>query len=244
MWLDTDDAYWTLSNDYVESVWWLVRQMWDKGLIYEGFKVVPYCGRCGTALSTHEVAQGYEDVTEDSVYVRFPVVDARLRPAGVDDHAVDAHLQRRRRRRPRGRLRAGPPRPAAAGTSSWPRPGRGGAGFGRGALRSWARSPPPTWSACRYERPFDFLPIDDPTARTGWWPPTSSPPTTARASSTWPPPSVRSTARSAHAEGLPTLNPVDAAARFEAVVDAVGRAVRERRRPGHHRRPRGPPAGW
>jgi isoleucyl-tRNA synthetase len=76
MWLDVDDAYWTLSNDYIESVWWIVRQMYDKGLVYEGFKVVPYCGRCGTALSSHEVALGYRDVTEPSVYVRFPVVDA------------------------------------------------------------------------------------------------------------------------------------------------------------------------
>lgn len=74
MWIDTDDAYWTLTNAYVESVWWLFSQMWDKGLVYEGFKVVPYCGRCGTALSAHEVAQGYRDVTEDSLYVRFPVV--------------------------------------------------------------------------------------------------------------------------------------------------------------------------
>jgi isoleucyl-tRNA synthetase len=76
MWLDTDGAYWTLYNSYIETVWWLFRQMWDKGLLYEGFKVVPYCGRCGTALSSHEVAQGYEDVTEDSVYVRFPVLEA------------------------------------------------------------------------------------------------------------------------------------------------------------------------
>ncbi|MCJ7670993.1 MAG: isoleucine--tRNA ligase [Acidimicrobiia bacterium] len=76
MWIDTDDAYWTLDNSYIESVWWHVRAMWDKGLIYEGFRVVPYCGRCGTALSSHEVAQGYQDVTEASVYVRFPVVDA------------------------------------------------------------------------------------------------------------------------------------------------------------------------
>src|SRR5581483_3242919 len=75
MWLDTADAYWTLSNDYIESVWWHLKQLWDRDLIYEGFKVVPYCGRCGTALSSHEVAQGYEDVTEPSVYVRFPVVD-------------------------------------------------------------------------------------------------------------------------------------------------------------------------
>jgi isoleucyl-tRNA synthetase len=77
MWLDTDDAYWTLSNDYIESVWWLFDQMWSGGDIYEGFKVVPYCGRCGTALSSHELGQpgAYRDLTEPSVYVRFPVVD-------------------------------------------------------------------------------------------------------------------------------------------------------------------------
>jgi isoleucyl-tRNA synthetase len=76
MWIDTADAYWTLDNTYIESVWWHLKSLWDHGLVYEGFKVVPYCGRCGTALSSHEVALGYEDVTEPSVYVRFPVVDA------------------------------------------------------------------------------------------------------------------------------------------------------------------------
>jgi len=76
MWLDTDDAYWTLDNTYIESVWWQFRQMWDADNIYEGHKVVPYCGRCGTALSSHELGQpgAYRDVTEASVYVRFPVV--------------------------------------------------------------------------------------------------------------------------------------------------------------------------
>ena len=72
-WIDTADAYWTLSNDYIESVWWLIRQLWDKGLLYEGHRVSPYCARCGTALSSHEVAQGYQDVVDPSVYVRFPV---------------------------------------------------------------------------------------------------------------------------------------------------------------------------
>src|SRR3954449_1764022 len=64
-----------MSNTYVESVWWLFRQMWDKEQLYEGHKVVPYCGRCGTALSSHELGQpgSYRDITEDSVYVRFPV---------------------------------------------------------------------------------------------------------------------------------------------------------------------------
>jgi isoleucyl-tRNA synthetase len=75
VWIDTADAYWTLSNDYIESVWWLVKQMWDRDLLYEGHRVVPYCARCGTALSSHEVAQGYQDVVDPSVYVRFPVLD-------------------------------------------------------------------------------------------------------------------------------------------------------------------------
>ncbi|MEX2193710.1 MAG: isoleucine--tRNA ligase [Thermoleophilaceae bacterium] len=74
-WLDTDDAYLTLSNDYIESVWWSLKQVWDKQLLFEGHKVVPYCPRCGTALSSHEVALGYKDVIDPSVYVRFPVED-------------------------------------------------------------------------------------------------------------------------------------------------------------------------
>ncbi|HYH58634.1 MAG TPA: isoleucine--tRNA ligase [Thermoleophilaceae bacterium] len=72
-WIDTDDAYFTLDNSYIESVWWSLKQVWEKGLLYEGHKVVPYCPRCGTALSSHEVASGYRDVEDPSVYVRFPV---------------------------------------------------------------------------------------------------------------------------------------------------------------------------
>ncbi len=72
-WVDLNDAYSTYTNGYIETVWWLLRTIWDKGLLYEGFKVVPYCPRCGTAISSHEVAQGYKDVTEDSIYVRFPL---------------------------------------------------------------------------------------------------------------------------------------------------------------------------
>ena len=70
-WADMEDPYITYENDYIESVWWSLRQIWDKGLIYKGHKVVPYCPRCGTSLSSHEVAQGYQDITERSVYVRF-----------------------------------------------------------------------------------------------------------------------------------------------------------------------------
>ena len=75
-WIDLDDAYYTLTNDYVESVWWLLRRIYDRELLYEGFKVVPYCPRCGTAISSHEMAQGYHDVTEPSVYLHFPLTAA------------------------------------------------------------------------------------------------------------------------------------------------------------------------
>ena len=72
-WIDLDDAYRTLDESYVESVWWALAQIDRRGLLYEGHKVVPYCYRCGTALSSHEVALGYRDVVDRSVYVRLPV---------------------------------------------------------------------------------------------------------------------------------------------------------------------------
>jgi len=75
-WVDLKTAYVTYENEYIESVWWILRQFWDKDLIYQGFKVVPYCARCGTPLSDHEVSLGYRENTEDpSVYVRFPLKD-------------------------------------------------------------------------------------------------------------------------------------------------------------------------
>ena len=74
-WIDTDDAYYTLTNEYIESVWWSLKEVWKKGLLTEGHRVVPYCPRCGTALSSHEVALGYEDTLDPSVYVRFPLKD-------------------------------------------------------------------------------------------------------------------------------------------------------------------------
>lgn len=72
-WIDLDKAYITYTDDYIESVWWALRQIWDKGLLYQGHKVVPYCPRCGTALSSHEVAQGYSEVEDPSVFVKFKV---------------------------------------------------------------------------------------------------------------------------------------------------------------------------
>jgi isoleucyl-tRNA synthetase len=72
-WIDADDAYYTLANEYVESVWWSLKQVWEKGLLTEGHKVVPYCTRCGTALSSHELAMGYTEITDPSVFVKFPL---------------------------------------------------------------------------------------------------------------------------------------------------------------------------
>ncbi|HEX2906267.1 MAG TPA: isoleucine--tRNA ligase [Phototrophicaceae bacterium] len=74
-WVDLDNAYVTFTNDYIQSVWWILKQLWNKNLLYKGYKVVPYCTRCGTPLSSHEVAQGYEDVQDPSVFVRFPLRD-------------------------------------------------------------------------------------------------------------------------------------------------------------------------
>ena len=72
-WVNMGDAYYTLDNSYIESVWWLLRQIWDKGLIYQGYKVVPYDPRIGATLSSHEVALGYKEVEDPSIYVRFRV---------------------------------------------------------------------------------------------------------------------------------------------------------------------------
>ena len=69
-----DDPYVTYHNDFIESEWWALKKIWDKGLLYKGFKIVPYCPRCGTPLSAQEVAQGYKDVKERSAIVRFKVV--------------------------------------------------------------------------------------------------------------------------------------------------------------------------
>jgi isoleucyl-tRNA synthetase len=73
-WLDLENAYVTYTNDYIESIWWSLRKAWDKDLLYKGFKVLPYCPRCGTSLSSHEVAQGYKEVEDPSVFVRFPII--------------------------------------------------------------------------------------------------------------------------------------------------------------------------
>ena len=74
-WVDMEHPYVTYHNDYIESVWWALKEMWKKGLLYEGHKVMPYCPRCGTALSSHEVAQGYKDVKDLTAIAKFKVAD-------------------------------------------------------------------------------------------------------------------------------------------------------------------------
>jgi isoleucyl-tRNA synthetase len=97
-WIDLDDAYRTLDADYIESVWWALKTIYDKGLLFERFKVVPYCPRCGTALSSHELGQPgvYQDVVDPSARGGGQRGrGTRRRTAGVDDDAVDARHQRR-----------------------------------------------------------------------------------------------------------------------------------------------------
>ena len=75
-WVDKEEAYVTFRPDYVESLWWVLRQFWDKDLLYQGYKVVPYCPRCGTPLSSHELSLGYkDDAVDPSVYVKFKIKD-------------------------------------------------------------------------------------------------------------------------------------------------------------------------
>lgn len=85
-WVDMDRAYWTMDPEYVESVWWSLAEIFDKGLLVQDHRVAPYCPRCGTGLSDHELAQGYETVVDPAVYVRFPLIsgDIAARHPGVE----------------------------------------------------------------------------------------------------------------------------------------------------------------
>ncbi|MEY3115967.1 MAG: hypothetical protein RL611_681, partial [Actinomycetota bacterium] len=82
-WVDFDEAYWTMSDEYIESVWWSLAQIHKKGLLVQDHRVAPYCPRCGTGLSDHELAQGYETVKDPSVYVRFPITSGELEKLGA-----------------------------------------------------------------------------------------------------------------------------------------------------------------
>jgi len=84
-WVDLDNAYITMKNEYIETVWWSIKQMWDKELVYQGYRVTPHCPRCGTSLSSHEVSLGYRDDVEDpSVYIKFRVDPSSLEGSEAD----------------------------------------------------------------------------------------------------------------------------------------------------------------
>jgi isoleucyl-tRNA synthetase len=83
-WVDMSRPYWTMTPEYVDSVWWALQRIHEQGLLVQDYRVAPYCPRCGTALSDHEVAQGYETVTDPSVYVRLPIVGDVAGMGGVD----------------------------------------------------------------------------------------------------------------------------------------------------------------
>ena len=121
-WVDMSTAYWTMDPAYIESVWWSLKQVFDKGLLVEDHRVAPYCPRCGTGLSDHEVAQGYETLTDPSVYVRLPVTSGEWAGKAdlldLDDDAVDAAVEHRRRDAPGRHLRGRAPRGAAQDTAS------------------------------------------------------------------------------------------------------------------------------
>ncbi|MEX2660211.1 MAG: class I tRNA ligase family protein, partial [Acidimicrobiales bacterium] len=170
VWIDTEDAYWTLDNTYIESVWWLVRQLWDKGLLYEGHRVSPYCPRCGTTLSSHEMGQPgvYRDVTDPSAYVRFPLREGSA-PGGGDADlvvwtttpwtlvsnvaaAVGADIDYVRLRPSAG----GRDVVLAAATAARVVPGEEGSDVPAGEV-VW-RGPGSELVGCRYDRPFTTVP--------------------------------------------------------------------------------------
>ncbi len=78
-WVDLEHPYITFTNDYIESVWWILKEIWKKDLLYQGFKILPYCPRCETPISSHEVSQGYKDVKDPSIYVRLKRKDKENR---------------------------------------------------------------------------------------------------------------------------------------------------------------------
>ena len=168
-WVDMDAAYWTLSPDYIESVWWHLQQLFDQGLLYEDLKVVPYCPRCGTALSSHELGQPdvYGDEEDESAYVRFRLVGRRRASrratravvGRVDDHAVDPALQH-------GRGGRTPSSPTPWSTTwSWPRNWSTPSSATGRARGSRPGCPDRRWSVCTTSAPSTIWPRR--TARTG-----------------------------------------------------------------------------
>jgi isoleucyl-tRNA synthetase len=226
-WIDTADAYWTLSNEYIESVWWLVRQLWDAGLLYEGHRVSPYCARCGTALSSHEVAQGYRDVVDPSIYVRFPITGGAAEGADLlvwtttpwtlisnVAAAVGPDLAYVRIADPEGG------RDLVLGEAAAER-----LFAGAETLERWSGADLAGW---RYQRPFDL--VDAPPGADAWRVVTAGFVDDADGSGIvhLAPAFGEDDAEVGRTEGLPTINPVDADGSFDhTVAPFVGRFVKD-----------------
>jgi isoleucyl-tRNA synthetase len=151
-WVDMDDAYWTLDNSYIESVWWALKNLYERDLLYEGYKVTAHCPRDQTSLSSAEVAMGYETVTDPSVYVKLPLVQTKAQPSSSGPRTLD--------------LVSNTPSPRTRGSSTRPsvdarrlilaRTCREGSGEGRHRSRDRkgreleAKVPPP----------FDYVPVE------------------------------------------------------------------------------------
>ena len=207
-WVDLDDAYRTLDTTYIESVWWALRQIYDKGLLYEGHKVVPYCPGCGTALSSPRGRARLQGRHRPVGLRALPrrrgrrAGAARRRAARLDDDAVDARVQRRGRRRPRADVRAREDR-AARGAGD----PRRGARRARARRRRRGQDPRPLPGRRARRRALRAAVPVHPGARstasagTPSCSATSSPPTTAPASSTPRSRSARTTSGSASATG-------------------------------------------
>ena len=239
IWFDTEHAYWTMSNDFIESVWWLVRQLWDAGLLYEGHRVTPVLPPLRhRAVVARARPAGRLPGRGRPVGLRaLPRHRSRRRPPGVDHDAVDARLQRGRRRRSRHPLRAHRRARRRPRTSCWPRRPRTGDGRERrcprpGQGRTW-------WAGATADR---SICCPSTTAARGSWPPTSSRPTKARVSSTWLRRSARPTRSIGRQEELPVVNPVGTGRHVRRSGHPVGRALREGRRSRDHRRPPQPGA--
>ena len=204
-WVNMDDAYWTMNPEYVESCWWALKQIHSEGLLVEDYRVAPYCPRCGTTLSDHELAQGYEDVTDPSVYVRFPLTSGPLANKAsllvwtttpwtlVSNTAVAAHPDVDYVVATDGNetLVIAEPLAEAVLGDGW----KLGPTYRGGTWRAGATSVRSTWSNSR-------TPWAAPTTS---FSPSTSPPRTAPAWSTRRPPSARTTCRSAAPTACPWL---------------------------------------
>ena len=230
-WVDFDNDYKTLDLTFMESVIWAFKQLWDKGLAYEGYRVLPYCWNDETPLSSHELRMDddvYQSRQDPAITVGFRITEGPLTgrvPAGVDDDAVDAAVQPGGRGQPGRRIRA-----RAVGGPAL-RAGQGAAGGLRARTRRRTRDPGHLHRAricwgratCRRSR----ISWTRPTV-SRCCPATSSPPRTAPASCTCRRPTARTTWPPHDAAGIVAVTPVDAKGRFDATVpDYAGQHVFE-----------------